>query len=148
MENKYITQGQCLCGTVKFTLKGNSFGLYQCHCSECRKITGSNANSSVIVPEDSFSWLEGKEKISSYIHSSGYRSDFCSTCGSPTPNKMSNKHLFWVPAGTLNQNAHMEVKAHLCLNSIATWDASPQEGKKYEEVPSFDELLEVISANK
>lgn len=144
MNDQNITEGQCLCGAVKFSIKGTNLGLYQCHCSECRKITGSNANSSVIVPETLFSWVEGEEKITSYTHSSGYRSDFCSSCGSPAPNKIKNKPLFWVPAGALSQSALLEVKAHICISSKAAWETSDLTGTQYNEVPSFEKLLEVI----
>ena len=148
MDDRNITEGKCLCDAVKFSLKGTNFDLYQCHCSECRKITGSNANSSVIVPEEIFSWIEGEGKITSYTHGSGYRSDFCSSCDSPTPNKIKNKPLFWVPAGALSQNALLRIKAHICLSSKATWETSELLGTQYNEVPSFEELLEVISTYK
>ncbi len=36
--------GQCLCGAVKFEILGPLPKLYQCHCSLCRKQSGSASN--------------------------------------------------------------------------------------------------------
>jgi hypothetical protein len=36
-------KGECLCGDVEFEIKGDLPNLYQCHCSLCRKVTGSSA---------------------------------------------------------------------------------------------------------
>jgi hypothetical protein len=71
--------GQCLCGAVKFLLRAMPSQIYQCHCSQCRKITGSSANASCIIAEENFEWQQGESNIASYIHESGYRSDFCKT---------------------------------------------------------------------
>ena len=37
-------KGACLCGKVRFEILGEVPNLYQCHCSECRKATGTSAN--------------------------------------------------------------------------------------------------------
>ncbi len=144
MALKNTIKGQCLCGAVKFILKKRSFGLYQCHCSECRKITGSNANSSIFVPEEYFSWNEGKNNITKYIHVSGYRSDFCASCGSPVPNKMKTTAFYWVPAGALDENANLTIKAHLCVKFKAKWEQQKLEGSQYDEAPKLEELCKVL----
>ncbi|PRY63410.1 hypothetical protein B0H98_1085 [Vreelandella songnenensis] len=41
--------GECLCGEVKFEIDGKLPNLYQCHCSLCRKTTGSTANAATFV---------------------------------------------------------------------------------------------------
>lgn len=61
-------KGQCLCKAVQFNIEADSIGIYQCHCSECRKITGSASNSSCIVPASQFYWVQGESNISSYHH--------------------------------------------------------------------------------
>ena len=136
--------GQCLCGTVIFTIDERPSGIYQCHCSECRKITGTSSNASCLVSEKSFSWVIGKSSISSYTHKSGYRSDFCSTCGSLLPNKIDDKPLYWVPVGTLKNTQEMQVKAHLCISSKASWEKNIEAGIQYPNVPDFQELCKAI----
>lgn len=143
MESSKIS-GQCLCGEVQFFIEGEHFGIYQCHCSECRRITGSTANSSCIVPVGRFAWVKGESKITSYIHESGYRSDFCSRCGSAVPSIMRNGEHFWVPAGALEDVGQLAVAAHLCVASKARWETSPSDGIRYEAVPAFEELAAAL----
>ena len=137
-------QGQCLCGEVAFTIDEIPSGIYQCHCSECRKITGTSSNASCLVTERNFSWVKGQSNILSYTHKSGYRSDFCGTCGSLLPNKIKEKPLYWVPVGALESTQEMEVKAHLCISSKASWEKNIESGIQYSEVPDFQELLMTI----
>ena len=41
--------GSCLCGAVRFEVEGDATELYQCHCSLCRKSTGSAAVTALLV---------------------------------------------------------------------------------------------------
>ncbi|MBT2788521.1 MULTISPECIES: GFA family protein [unclassified Halomonas] len=114
-------KGECLCGEVVFEVKGELPNLYQCHCSLCRKATGSNANAATFVDGKHFHWLSGLSSIRSFQKPTGYRSDFCSVCGSPVPNKLRDTDLIWVPAGLLDETTAAQVAVHLHLSSAATW---------------------------
>jgi hypothetical protein len=37
-----IRTGGCLCGAVRYELRGNPFKSGLCHCADCRKATGSS----------------------------------------------------------------------------------------------------------
>ena len=78
-------RGNCLCGEVEFEIVGEAPRLYQCHCSLCRKQSGSTSNSSLLIESESFRWLGGEDRISSYVKELGFRSDFCSRWGPPSP---------------------------------------------------------------
>lgn len=137
-------KGSCLCGDVQFEVEASALGIYQCHCSECRKVTGSAANSSCLVPRDRFTWLSGSTDVRSYVHSSGYRSDFCPNCGSPSPNEFKDKPYYWVPTGALENTWLPDVRAHICVSSKADWDYLPEIGVRFAEVPPLDKLVEVL----
>lgn len=121
-------QGQCLCGEVRFEIEGDLPNLYQCHCSLCRKTTGSSANAATLVPAGRFRWTGGEARISSYRRPTGYRSDFCSNCGSPVPNPVGGSGDVWVPAGLLEGEAGARVAVHLHLASRADWDPGIGQG--------------------
>lgn len=137
-------RGSCLCSAVQFELDANALGIFQCHCSECRKVTGSASNSSCLVPKDRFTWLSGSAEVRSYVHSSGYRSDFCLNCGSPVPNEFKGKPYYWVPAGALENTSLPRVKAHICVTSKADWENLPEVGIQYAELPQLEELLGIL----
>jgi len=125
-------KGECLCGEVKFEIEGNLPSLYQCHCSLCRKATGSSANAATFVSQECFRWLTGQEAISSFQKPTGYRSDFCSTCGSPVPNQLRGMDLIWVPAGLLEESFDAAVNVHLHLGSAASWERDSGECLRLE----------------
>lgn len=114
-------RGECLCAEVAFEIDGELPNLYQCHCSMCRKATGSTANAATFVEKNDFRWVSGQSNISSFQKPSGYRNDFCLTCGSPVPNSLRDTGLMWVPAGLLDGVTVAQVAVHLHLSSSAIW---------------------------
>jgi hypothetical protein len=136
--------GQCLCGKVRFEIVGQPPFLYQCHCSLCRKQSGSSSNTAAIVANEQFRWLAGEEAISSWTKATGFRADFCSTCGSPVPNPLRTTPYYWVPAGLLDGDNALEVRAHLFLGSKAAWDVPSKGGAQYESSPALREFIQLL----
>ena len=138
-------RGHCLCGQVEFEIDGEHFKLYQCHCSLCRRQGGSLSNVATIVANEKFRWLRGVEFISSWKNGAGFRSDFCSTCGSPVPNPLRKLPYVWVPGGLLEESNGLEIVAHLCVASKASWDAAPLQGACYDELPNISEFIAFLN---
>ncbi|KII85289.1 hypothetical protein PLICRDRAFT_94852 [Plicaturopsis crispa FD-325 SS-3] len=80
-------KGSCLCKKVQFEVTGKPFTFFVCHCSNCKKASGSAFMANVFFKEDQFRLLEGADSIRVYEDSdveSGatlHRS-FCGNCGS------------------------------------------------------------------
>lgn len=141
-------RGDCICGEIAFVVFGTLPKLYQCHCSICRKQAGSASNTGLIVKKENFHWLNGKEKITSYVKPTGFRSDFCSKCGSVVPNPFRDKPYVWVPAGSLDDSQPLEIAAHICIDSKASWDNQiPSELTQYEDMPKLSELIDLVHTN-
>ena len=115
-------QGECLCGNVKFEIKEEIRNFYQCHCSLCRKVTSSSSNTAPFVNASAFRWTSGESDIRSYTKPSGYRSDFCSVCGSLVPNSLRDSGMMWVPDGLLSEPLTSKIAVHLHTKSAATWE--------------------------
>jgi len=137
-------RGKCLCEAVEFEITGVIPKLYQCHCSLCRKQGGSTSNTAAIVPLENFRWLSGENNISSYVRPTGFRSDFCSTCGSTVPNPLRKTRFYWVPSGMFEGSEKLEISAHLYVGSKARWDTAPLSGEVYDTMP--DDMLTFIKA--
>ncbi len=88
--------------------------------------------------------MHGQELIRSYVKEGGYRTDFCSTCGSPLPNPIRGGTEFWVPAGLLEDKANFEIAAHLHVGSKASWDAIVSNGIQHQNTPDLDRLLKQL----
>jgi len=141
-------RGDCICGEIAFEVAGNLPKLYQCHCSLCRKQAGSSSNTGLIVAKENFRWLKGQENISSYVKSTGFRSDFCSQCGSVVPNPFRDRPYVWVPAGALDDSEPLGIVAHICVDSKASWDNQIlSELEQYKEMPTLTELIALVHAN-
>ncbi|KAI4843172.1 hypothetical protein E4T44_06886 [Aureobasidium sp. EXF-8845] len=77
-------KGSCYCGKITFSYEGKPANSAICHCTDCRKISGSAFSTNIIVPTSSFSLLTGTPKKYSATADSGRKvtTVFCDNCGS------------------------------------------------------------------
>lgn len=136
--------GQCLCEAVKFTFVSDALWAYQCHCSLCRKVTGSAYSTTLFAHEKGLEWKQGHEKVTDYSKGNGYRLGFCSCCGSPVPNKFRDLPLYSVPLGCLDDVADINVVAQLYMGSKAAWEKGKLDGQQFAEIPALDEMFEML----
>ena len=139
-------KGKCLCGAVAFEIVGKLPKIYQCHCSLCRRVSGSASNSAMLVAVADFHWLSGEDKIVKYQTASGFRSEFCGCCGSPLPNETKDGTLIWVPAGLLDDPAATGIAVHVYVGSKSSWDTAflPDSAPQYAEMPPAGELMALL----
>ena len=141
-------RGKCLCGAVEFEIIGTVPKLYQCHCSLCRKQGGSTSNTATVVASENFRWISGQERISSFVKPTGFRSDFCSICGSTVPNPLRNTPYVWVPAGLFEGSQVLEIAVHLYVGSRATWDTIALSGTLYETMPDMLAFIHELNSRE
>ena len=136
--------GKCLCGVIQFKITDAVPNLYQCHCSLCRKQSGTASNAATIVHKSNFSWLSGEEKVSKYKMEDGFTSHFCSICGSPVPNRLRETDKIWIPAGLLTGELDSQIVVHIYTKSKASWEKVLNMGKQYDEMPDFETLYRLL----
>lgn len=90
-----ITSGGCLCGGVRFEIRGPLRAVTTCHCAMCRRAGTSVGAYTACAPEDLA--ITGGEPAW-YASSTEARRGFCPACGS---------QLFWAPA----HGRHVSVSA-------------------------------------
>lgn len=78
-EVRAITNGQCLCGAVRFTARNVAVRVGVCHCDMCQRWTGVGL-AEVSIPEKQVSW-DG-DTIQTYASSAWGERAFCNRCGS------------------------------------------------------------------
>jgi hypothetical protein len=130
-----MIRGSCLCGEVCFEVDASKGELRLCHCSLCRKASGSGSAALLNVPYDCFRWLGGQELISTYERPSGYGVVFCRACGSPLPDSDRRRTMFDIPAGLLDENPELAIAKHIYVGSKASWDVIAGGAARYEEMP-------------
>jgi len=139
LSGAHTIRGSCLCGGVRFEIKGAVGPFELCHCNRCRKVSGSAFAAMVGVRTEDFRLLQGKELITTYeaplLESPPpYRTSFCSRCGSPVPDPDLQLSWFEVPAGLLENDPGLRPDKHIFIELKAPWfevtDALPQFDKQ------------------
>ena len=83
-----MNKGSCLCEKVKFAVAGSLGEVRYCHCSQCRRITGSAFSANAKISKDCFDIEAGKSLIKEFEHKPGVIRAFCSNCGSPVYSRL------------------------------------------------------------
>jgi len=127
-------EGSCNCGSVKFEIAVGVSDVYICHCSICRKSTGSGGIAVAVVSNDSFTWTEGEDFIKTwYKPNHDWESSFCTNCGSSLPGK-NDETTSYVPVSLLDTGyERLEVKHHLFVGSQAPWEEIAGNSTKHEK---------------
>ena len=127
--------GSCLCGSVKFEIKPPFADFRYCHCSRCRKASGSAHAANAFVPQSQFAWSTGEALIRRFDLPGAKRFAvwFCTQCGSRVPHKISGRDDFLVPAGLLDSDPIMRPKNSIFWDSKAPWYVEPREIPKFSE---------------
>lgn len=136
--HQQTVQGNCLCGAVGYEITGN-LGIFQyCHCSRCRKFTGSAFAANLFVLPNQFAWRHGQESVGTYAlpNTRHFATAFCKCCGSSLPWQPQSGKIMVIPAGTLEGHPGVEPGKNIFFASRACWFRDPG------ELPAFDELPE------
>lgn len=129
-------EGSCQCGAVKFHISGPFESFFLCHCSRCRKDTGSAHAANLFSTVAKITWLSGEDRIKTYrVPESRHEKSFCSECGSAVPGIQMDGALLVVPAGSLDTPVDIRPNAHICLSSRANWDDGLDEVSRLEGLP-------------
>ena len=103
--------GGCLCGAVRYRIRGALRGIVACHCSQCRRTSGHYA-AMTSAPSGNVE-LTAFERLIWYKSSDTAERGFCGVCGG---------NLFWrqfgageisITAGTLDTPTHLAMAEHI-----------------------------------
>jgi len=117
-----MVQGSCLCGGVRFEIDERAIQVINnCHCANCRKVSGAAFGTFVHVPRSAFRWLTGVELVAAYESSPGIERAFCKVCGSRMPQSPDWERHVIVPAGVLDEDPGMKPEINIFTKSKAPW---------------------------
>jgi hypothetical protein len=129
MGDEVMHTGSCLCGGVRYEVRGALRDVVACHCSQCRKTSGhfvamTNAPTTAIAfsAADSLTWYRSSESA---------ERGFCKRCGG---------NLFWrelagdtisIAAGTLDPPTRLRIERHIFVADKADYyeitDGAPRQ---------------------
>jgi hypothetical protein len=106
--------GGCLCGGVRYTVRGELRDVIACHCSQCRRTSGHHV-AMTSVPTGNLT-LDASDSLAWYRSSPSAERGFCRVCGG---------NLFWRPegegttaitAGTLDLPTGLKLVEHIFVD--------------------------------
>jgi hypothetical protein len=139
--------GSCLCKKVTFELDGDFDGFFLCHCSRCRKVTGSAHASNLFTKTGRLKWTVGQEQVKTFhLADTRFAKSFCCNCGSALPTDQGKRIL--VPAGCLDNPVRTKPNAHIFTGSRADWDHDLAQVVEFEELPTTESRSGTIKAQR
>ncbi|KJZ00857.1 MULTISPECIES: GFA family protein [Pseudoalteromonas] len=136
-------QGSCLCAQVRFEIKGEFSHFYLCHCSHCRKDSGSAHGANLFSNSATLTWLSGEPLVRHYqLPHSAHCKSFCSRCGSALPMYQQQGDILVVPAGSLDDDPNINVTAHIFYADKARWEKGFEDIQRFSGAPKLQQSEE------
>ncbi len=132
------SRGSSLCNAVTYKFSGPEFVFQYCHCSRCRKFTGSAHAANIIIDPKQFEWLGGEEMVGRYEHPEAkhFATCFCKRCGSSLPWLSKSGRSMIIPAGTLDDDPCIRPVHNIYWQDRAPWREEVADLVHYEELPT------------
>ncbi len=126
-----MISGSCLCGGVRYEVRGTLHGALNCHCSMCRKAHGAAFRSRAGVRATDFRWTQGEDLITWYETSRGTHRGFCRVCGTKLLSRFDfDREWYGLPLGALDADPGVKPRCHVFVAYKAPWveitDGLPQ----------------------
>lgn len=113
--------GSCLCGAVVIQVPDEFEYMGNCHCSECRKFTGSDYSSVGGISSAKYQLVQGQETLATYQKSEETELAFCQCCGSSLFSRKLKTDKHNIRLGILDSVPTHKPNFHIFVGSKAPW---------------------------
>jgi hypothetical protein len=124
-----LLAGKCLCGRVAYEVADEFEYAMNCHCSQCRRTTGSAFKPLAGIATGKLRITEGEDSILKYGDDAGHDAH-CGACGSLLYSVVREGAYVHVAMGTLVDAPAIRPNMHIFVGSKAPWfeitDSLPQ----------------------
>jgi hypothetical protein len=112
--------GECFCGAVRYAVADAFAYALNCHCSNCRRTTGSAFKPFAGIARDKLRVTGGDNDLMIYGDQTGHNAH-CRRCGSLLYSVVRNGAFVHVAMGTLVDDPSIRASAHIFVGSKAPW---------------------------
>ena len=127
--------GGCLCGAVRFEVTEPPVSAGYCHCTRCRRRTGTAASVQARLAPGSLRVLQGEEIVEAYKPGDGFWKCFCSVCGGALWSRSpDDPDVVSVRLGTFDEDPGIRPSYRQFVAYAVPWEPIPDDG-----LPRFDE---------
>ena len=126
--------GSCLCGAVRYRVEDQFRYSLICHCSQCRRATGSAFKPFAGIEREKLELVAGQEMVLRYGDGKTYDLH-CGRCGSLLYSDIGTSPYVHVTLGTLVDSPGIRPTAHIFVGSKAPWHEIHDNLPQYAEFP-------------
>jgi hypothetical protein len=126
--------GKCFCGAVEYTVADAFLYAMNCHCSGCRRTTGSAFKPFAGIERDKLAITRGRDSLLIYGEESGHDAH-CKVCGSFLYSLVREAGFVHVGMGTLVDAPSIHPTMHIFVGSKAPWFEITDDLPQYEGFP-------------
>jgi hypothetical protein len=122
-------RGSCMCGTVRFQVTAPFSTAGYCHCTRCRRRSGTMWTLNGIVGADAFELLQGADEISTWHPPDGLSKSFCRRCGGHVfSGDPEAGDVVGVRLGAVDGDPGIRPRWHQWIESAPKWEPIPDDG--------------------
>jgi hypothetical protein len=127
--------GRCLCGAVEYEVADAFLYAMNCHCSNCRRATGSAFKPFAGIERNRLRLVPGKDTVKIYGDQRAAHDVHCAACGSLLYSVVGEGTRVHVTMGTLVDEPTIRPSSHIFVGSKASWHQIADDLPQYAEFP-------------
>ncbi len=129
-----VLRGACFCRAVQYKVADEFEYAVNCHCSNCRRTTGSAFKPVAGIPRDKLRLTAGADALLIYGDETG-NDTHCKACGSLLYSIVREGKYVHIAMGTLEDAPSIRPSRHIFVGSKAPWFTITDDLPQHEELP-------------
>jgi hypothetical protein len=130
--NSRSLAGKCFCGAVQYTVGDEFVYALNCHCSNCRRTTGSAFKPFAGIARDRLRITKGEQNLMIFGEELA-NNTHCKLCGSLLYSVVRDGAYVHVAMGTLVDDPTIRPSKHIFVGSKAPWFTITDDLPQYRE---------------
>ena len=127
-------RGECFCRSVGYEVLDAFEYALNCHCSNCRRTTGSAFKPFAGIAAGHLVLVRGEDHLMRYGDATNH-DVHCGRCGSLLYSRVRDGAYVHVALGTLIDTPSIRPSAHIFVGSKAPWHTICDDLPQYDELP-------------
>jgi hypothetical protein len=121
--------GGCLCGAVRFEVTAAPYQAGYCHCTRCRRRTGTASSVNVSLLPGSLRIVSGEDLVRCWDPQGGALKCFCSACGGALWSRSADDpDAVSVRLGAFDDDPGVPLTYRQFVAYAAPWEPIPDDG--------------------
>lgn len=135
MSEETTARGGCLCGEIRYEVRGKLRNIVNCHCSKCWRFHGNfgaytrlRKQNLVLIESAGLKWYH-----STLDETANVKRGFCGTCGSSLFWHPADSEFISVAAGSLDEPTYLTTIGHIWLSQMGDFYSIEDELLQYQQ---------------